>query len=133
MPWNSNNRQEHASVSEVICMKGGSLEERIAKAQVIKSEFEEHCPEMAALRNALIAEGMVNDSFASITSVETPSISYRRERDDPHHFTRQFAKASTVTQAEIEADVTRARQAQAEARHRERHARAVVAKKAIRK
>jgi hypothetical protein len=75
----------------------GTREQKIAAAKIIKAEFEETFPEMAALRRQLIDAGMCADNLSSVASVVTEKIDFRVWRDDPNHYRRLHALPPILT------------------------------------
>lgn len=79
----------------------GTREERIATAQRVKQGLERDLPEIAELRQQLIAAGMCADNFGSVLAFRNADIDYSRVRDDPLHFERLHAKPTITITKEI--------------------------------
>lgn len=67
----------------------GSHEQKVAKANRLRAEAQEHCPEMMALRQELIDAGMCANNLSSVARVITPNIDYHVLRDDPNRYIRK--------------------------------------------
>lgn len=76
----------------------GTREQKIEAAKRIRAELEEQLPEMAELRRQLVAAGMAADNLSSVARVVTENIDYRKTRDDPEYYRRQFAKPPIVNE-----------------------------------
>lgn len=83
---------------EIVTALGKSREEKIALAARLKAELEEHLPELAAAREALVALGMMNPGVKAIRALKTPTIDYDVRRDNPDHDHDNWAKAPIITE-----------------------------------
>jgi hypothetical protein len=72
-------------------------DERVALAQRVKAELERELPHMAALREQLVAAGMMAPGFSAIVRLKTPNLTYSKLDDDPDYFARQHAKPPHLT------------------------------------
>lgn len=81
----------------------GTRDQKIAKAQRIKAEFDT-MPELVELRRQLIEAGMCKDAFSSVSKVVTENIHYSALKDDPLRYHKLYQLPPIITE-EIRRDV----------------------------